>query len=298
MPQSSRSSRHVKGPSGDISYSHSKSLKIPKESSSPSSWARFCNEVSILSLGGYSVAIALGDDIGASVNSASSLAEKWFTKAEADMYADWKRGRSLPRADWHRLSTDLSAKTSAQRARWNDLTDALRFMYDDGKITRENTKAWTEKYSDMMPLLNACKKVSLAREDSRYAKSSSSSKTRYDVHEIIACRSLISEIGRQRARSNSKIKQVNKEADERERDLVKRLGRLNMDEPKNREAAASKFGAREQYYGKLTKTRVMRIELNAEVARQNLEIDSAEMALKERIAIIEERLRRRAGGRD
>lgn len=292
MPHSSRSSRRDKGHSSDISFSHSKSLKFPRESSSPSSWARFCNDATVLTLGGYSIAVAIGEDISSSVSSAHSLAETLFTPAEADMYRTWKDGKSPPRADWRKLSTALSATTSAQRARWNDLTDALRVLYDDSKISKENCKAWTEKYTDVMPLLLATKKVEKSRHDARPAKAIGSSKSKYDVHEIIGCRKVISEIGKQRVRSNTTIKQLNKDADEREKDLNKRLARVNHDEPRDRDDAASKFLAREQYYSKLTKVRVERVQMNGEVARQNAEIDSSESALKDRIALLEDKLRR------
>lgn len=109
------------------------------------------------------------------------------------------------------------------------------------------------------------------------------------MHEIIACRSLISEIGKQRVRSNIALKKLNKDADEREADLVRRLARINLDEPKDMDSAASKFTAREQYFSKLTKTCVERLQMTADVHRQNIEIDSAETVLKERIALLEQR---------
>lgn len=292
MPPSSRSSRRVKAPSGDVSYSHSKSLRIPREQSSPSTWARFCSDVTVLVLGGYSTAVAIGEDLNGSISSPHQLAEQLFSPLEREMYSAWKKGKAPPRADWRRLSTALTASTSAQRARWSELTDALRALYGESNITKENCKGWVEKHKDYMPLLNACKKVEMARQDAKPAKNSSSSKSKHDVHEIIACRALISEIGKQRIRSNTQLKKINKDADEREADLSKRLAKINLDEPKDKESAASKFTAREQYFSKLTKTRVERVQLTADVNRQNIEIASAEMVLKERIAILEERLKR------
>lgn len=293
MPQSSRSSRHAgKGPSSDISYSHSKVLKFPRDSAPPSSWAKLCRDSTMAVLGGYSVAVAIGEDISSSVSSAHSLAETLFTPKESDMYGEWKRGTSPPRADWRRLHTSLSEKTSAQRAKYNALTDALRVMYDEPSLSRENCKAWVEKYVDFMPLLIACKKVEAIRDDAKPAKGASS-KAKYDVHEIVACRKVISEIGKQRQRSNTTLKQMNKDGTEREQELMKRLARVNHDEPRDKVTASDKFSARENYYSKLAKVRIEKVEYNLEVTRQNLEIASAELALKERIAILEERLRRR-----
>lgn len=292
MPQSSRSSRRVKGPSGDISFSHSKSLKIPREQASPATWARFCSEVAVMGLASYSVAVAIGEDLNGSVSSAHQLAELLFSPHEKEMYTAWRKGKAPPRVDWRRLTTPLSATTSAQRSRWNDLTNALRELYKDSSISKENCKAWIEKYNDYMPLLNACKKVESVRHDAKAAKNATSSKSRYDVHEIMACRYIINEIGKQRVRSNTLLKKLNKEADEREADLMKRLNKVNGDEPKDRESVASKFAAREQYFAKLTKTRVERVQMAAEVNRQNLEMNSAEMVMKERIALLEDRLMR------
>lgn len=209
------------------------------------------------------------------------------------MYSAWKNGRSPPRVDWRRLYADISDKTSSQRARYNQLTDALRVLYEDRSISRENCKAWVEKYDELMPLLCACKKVQLIKDDARPMKGSSSSSGKYDVHEIVGCRKVISEIGKQKQRSNTQLKQINKDGTEREQELLKRLARINSVEPRDRESASNNFSARESYYGKLAKVRIEKVEYNLDVQRQNLEIDSAELALKERIAILEDRLRRR-----
>lgn len=292
MPHSMRSSasrpRKPSSPSADVSYSHSKRLSIPGESSSASTWARFSSEVGILLLGGYSIAQAVGVDLDASISSAGQLAEPMMTRVELEQYTKWRKGKPVPPVDWRRFSTPLNGNTSPQRARWNDLTDALRVLYDDDTVSRENCKAWVEKYTDMMPLLIACKKVELVRDDSKLGRGSS--KARRDVHEIVGCRLIIAEIGKQRVRSNTWLKQLNKDSASREVDLLERLERVNISEPRDREDVAGQFAAREQYYGKLTKVRVDRLEKAADIGRQNVEMLTAEKLIKGRMNVLMNRL--------
>lgn len=285
----SRTSARRSKPDGDLSYSHSKRLSIPRESAKNSEWARFAADATALLFSGSSLATALGDDVDVAISSPEELVHGLLTVREKEMYSHWKKGSSPPRADWKRLRTALSGTTSAQRARWNDLTDALRVLYADSTITPENCKAWVEKYNDNMPLLIATKKVETARRDARYAKGSKAAR---DVREIAACRRLISEVGKQRIRSNTMMKKLNREAGEREADLVKRLNKLdNGDEPRDKDSALKKLTTRESYWAKLTKTRTERVETGALVARQNADLISVEKALQNRLMALEERMR-------
>lgn len=291
MPQSSRASgHHSRGASSDIHYSHSKKLSIPRERSSARSWARFCNDSLLLLVSGYSVAVAIGENIDSSVSSATDLAATLFTPNEKDVYSAWRKGKSPPKADWRKLQESVSGLSPAQKSKWADLTRALRVLYGNDSISRENCKAWVEKYSDLMPLLNACRKVEMVRADAKAAKVTS--KVRRDVHEIVICRKIMAEIGKERVRANTDLKNFHKQATERELDLNKRLARVNADEPKDRDAVANKFAAREQFHDKLVKLRTERVTLAAEVARLNAEINSTELALKDRIAVLEERFKR------
>lgn len=291
MPQSSRASGyHSRGASSEIQYAHSKKLSIPRERSSSRSWARFCNDALTLLVSNYSVAIALGEDVDASVSSATDLASNLFTPNERDVFTAWRKGKAPPKVDWRRLQESCSGLTPAQKAKWAELTRALRVLYGSESLSRENCKAWVEKYPDMMPLLNACRKVETVRMDSKAAKVTS--KARKDVHEIVICRKIMAEIGKERVRANTDLKDMHKESTKRELDLIKRLARVNRDEPKDRDAVTASFAAREQYHDKLVKVRTERIAIAADVARLNSEINSAELALKERIAVLEERFKR------
>lgn len=264
----------------------------PREQSSPGKWAVFCRDLTVLLVSNHSVASALGKDVDAVISSALQLAEPWFTDREREMHAAWKKGRVPPRVDWKRLRDPSCDATPAQRARWAEMTDALRVVYDDAAITRENCKAWVEKHGEMMPLVNACKKIEAVRHDMKLGKATGSSKARRDVAELVTCRAVMADIGKQRVRSNTHMKTVNKHATDREAELTKRLEKINAEVPKDKEAALSKFGAREATHGKLTRSRVERVEMAAEVSRQNVEIDTVEHLLKERMEGLEERLRR------
>lgn len=241
-------------------------------------------------LSGYSLAVAMGEDVDASASSPSQLAEPMLTDREREMYSAWRKGKSPPRVDWRRVVVSMSSATPAQRARWTDLTDALRTLYEDKNISKENCKAWVEKYPEAMPLLSACRKVETIRRDARGGKASS--KARRELREVVACRSLMSSVGAQKVRSNTSLKKLHKEADERELELTKRLARLDMDAPRDKETAVKKFQAREAYWSKLTKIRLERLEKAADVNRQNSEIDAFQKSLQNRITVLEDRLRR------
>lgn len=295
MPQSTRSSEvHRRASSStEIRYGHSKKVSIPAERSSSRSWARFCNDVLVLLVSDYSIASAIGKDVDASVSSATELASALFTPTEKDMYSSWRRGKAPPRVDWRRTGESISGMTSAQRAKLSEMTDALRVLYDDTSISRENCKAWMEKYSSLMPLLNASRKVELVRTDTKAARVTS--KVRRDVHEVVACRMVMGQIGRERVQANTALKALHKEASEREIDLNKRLARLNASIPRDRDSVSGQFTAREQYHEKLLKVRTDRIVAAADVARLNAEIHFVELSLKERINQLESRFRRLLG---
>lgn len=286
-----RSSKSTSSHSEEVNYSHSKKLSIPKETSSITSWTRTAYETCLLLSGGYSLAVALGEDVDASISSPVELAESLLTPREAEMLYQWRKGRSPPKVDWRRLSTSLHASTSIQRARWAELTDALRILYGgDSSISKENCKAWVEKYQDQMSLLIACKKVETARRDAKGAKAGSRAKR--DVREIVACRTIISHFGKQRVRSNTELKKLQKDSTDKEAELSKKLARLDGDNPRDKESTMSRYSAREAYWSKLTKVRMQRIEASGVVGRQNTEINIMEKALKARIAGLEDRLKR------
>lgn len=297
MAQSTRStSRSHRGatssapPSSDIHYGHSKRLSLPHEKSSPKTWTRFCNDALMLLVSHYSLASALGQNVDSSVSSASDLASSLFSSAERDQYTAWKKGKSPPKVDWRRFSTALSSSSSAHRAKWTDLTYALRALYSNDSISRENCKAWVEKYTTLMPLVNAVRKVELVRTDTKAARVSS--KIRKDVHEMVACRKIMAEIGRERVRANTALKSVHKEGTDRELELNRRLSRLSLEIPKDRDAVTHGFSSRENFYDKLVKVRLERIQIGTEVAVLNAEIKSLESALMNRIATLERQFNR------
>lgn len=274
----------------EVTYAHSKKVRLPKESSSVETWTSAAGEAYVLLSGGYSIAVALGDDVDASISSPLDLAENLLTPREASVLSDWRKGRAPPRADWRRLAQPLNASTPVQRARWAELTAALRIVYNEPNITKENCKAWVEKYPEQMTLLNACKKVEIARHDAKGAKAGS--KARRDVREIVACRTVISHFGKQKVRSNTELKKMHKELTVKEADLSKKLGRLDSELPRDKEMAVQLFTARESYNNKLAKIRMLRVDEAAKVARQNTEFNTLETLLKLRIAALETRLKR------
>lgn len=300
MPPSVRSSARSSKPSSkpatnpsvshDVTYSHGRKLSVPREGASPSTWTKFSSELTMFVLSRYSLAVGLGTKIDGTISSATDLADQLLTDRERQMFTAWKKGKAPPRVDWRKLGQSLKNPTRAQLNRWEELTDALRNLYQDGSISKENCKAWVEEFDELMPLLNACKKVEVVRHDARPAKSGSS-KLRRDVHEIIACRQMMGEIGKQRIRSSTKMKQIQKDASEREADLSGRIIRLNAELPKNRDAQLAMFEGRETYLAKLTKTRTDRVEMAADVTRQNQEVHVAEEFLKGRIEALEKHIK-------
>lgn len=284
-----------------IEFRHNKSFSIPSSSrSTPDDWANMASYATGLVVARYSIASAMGREPESDSASLSEAADRLLTSREASMFADWKSNASaaLPRADWRRLHTSISGSPAARR-RWAAFVPALGLLYDArAPLAPENCKAWADKYPNAMPLLVAARKMERAKY---YAKCvGSSGSARMDFLELIACRKLMSEIGAQRIKASAKMKQINKYADEKEHDLLRRLSKLNVSDappPSSRDSVAKASEARDATYSKLTKTRTSRISDAAMVKRHNVELTALESALRVRIGAIEERLEasRRSG---
>ncbi|KAI0567041.1 Rabphilin-3A [Gracilaria domingensis] len=241
--------------------------------------------------GRYSVATAMGKSPEKDSASLSEAADRLLTSREASMFLTWKKDpkSALPSPDWRRLRTSITG-SPASRRRWEQFVPALQLLYGDReRLSAEHCKGWAEKYPDAMPLLVAARKMHRARHYARGAGSSSSA--RLDYLELLACRKLMSEIGAQRIKASSRMKQINKYAADKEGELLRRISKLNVtDAPSSRESATKVSEARDSAYSKLTKTRTQRIADAAMVKKQNIELTSLETALRVRIAALEERL--------
>lgn len=275
-----------------ISYSHSRRLAIPRSFRDASAWSAVFSDITKLLLNDYSLSKALGHDPDASLSSATRLSAPLLTDHEAKEYAAWEKdARNLPRADWRRLRTETNASTSAQKARWEELTNALRALYKEDGLRAENCKAWVEKYQDKMSLLVAARKIETTRSDMN-AANKAGGKAKKHVHELVACRKVMNEVGKYRHEMGAVMRATNKDANEKEEDVSKRLGRLERDAPRKKDGAADLFKERSRLYEKLGKARKDRLEVQMKHGRQQAEMNVLEGALRARMNALERAVRR------
>eukprot|EP00177_Eucheuma_denticulatum_P007488 GFKZ01013634.1.p1 GENE.GFKZ01013634.1~~GFKZ01013634.1.p1 ORF type:complete len:302 (-),score=51.94 GFKZ01013634.1:816-1721(-) len=281
------SSRHPTPES--FNFSHSRSLDLPRlDDEEDEPWSTFFLNISQLVLRNYSLAQALGLDVNTSTSSATRLATPLLTPREAKEYAAWEETRSMPRVDWRRMKTHVNANTPIQKARWKDLTLALRVLYQDENIKLENTKAWVEKNDDMMPLLIAAKKVDLTRYDITRAGKSTS--MRRLVFEALACRKLMSEIGIYRGELGRETKEVNLKINKKEHDLLKDLGRLQRERIRSKDACSEIFKERAKLFDKLGNIRVDRVSNGVRHAQMMAESKMAEEMVRSRARVVDDML--------
>lgn len=235
-------------------------------------------------------------DTDASLSSVTRLTAPLLTEREAKEYSDWEHSKRMPRAEWRRLRTNVHANTNKQVEKWEELAFALRKLYDDEGIGMENAKAWVEKYDDKMPLLIAAKKVDQTRWDIQRAGKSSS--LRKLVHESIACRKLLSEIGMYRGILGKDVKEVNVKITKKEQDVLKDLGKLEKEKIRSKDMAADLFKERGKLYEKLTRLRMDRVANGIRHSQLMAESKMAEDHVRSRMKAIDDRLtverRRRA----
>lgn len=235
-------------------------------------------------------------DTDASISSVTRLTAPLLTEREAKEYSDWEHSKRVPRVDWRRLKADVHANTNKQAEKWEELTFALRKLYDDEAIGMENAKAWVEKHDDKMPLLIAAKKVDQTRWDIQRAGKSSSLKK--IVHESIACRKLLSEIGMFRGDLGRDVKEVNVKITKKEQELLKDLGKLEREKIRSKDMAADLFKERGKLYDKLTRLRMDRVANGIRHSQLMAESKMAEDFIRSRMKAIDDRLnaerRRRA----
>lgn len=279
-----------------VSFSHSRSLDIPRSHNDDKQWSAFFSDAVQLVLRAYSLAKALGMDSEASLSSATRLTAPLLTEKEAKEYSEWEQSKRMPRADWKRLRTEVRANTNKQTEKWEELTFALRKLYDDDSIGMENAKAWVEKYDDKMPLLIAAKKVDQTRWDVQRAGKSSTLKKH--VHEAIACRKLLSEIGMYRGNLGQDVKEVNVKITKKEQDLLKDLAKLEKERLRSKDMAADLFKERGKLYDKLTRLRMDRVANGIRHSQLMAESKMAEETVRSRMRAIDDKLtaerRRRA----
>lgn len=307
--RSAASSRATRGPPqrvDDIIYSHNKKLSIPslvphdhpdarneeRLERNAAKWSTLFHDATYLLYSHYSVCAALGGDTDASVSDPERLVSAMLTPNESSLFKEWKRDpkRALPDvSDWRALRTPINASTNVQAARWEELTAALRMLYNKPNISPESCKGWVEKYKKIMPLLIAAKKIEQARYDARAGERGGSA--RRHVHELIQCRRLVNEMGKYRIEMHAGLRDFNRATGGREGDLVKRLQRLEDERPRKPEAAREVFLDRESYWKKLTRTKMERLDRQARAQRQNAEMAALEKVIKARMDGLGERLR-------
>lgn len=280
-------------PKEPVNFRHAKSLRLPSSTrGTPEEWTAVASSATMLVAGGYSVAVALGEDPESDRSGPDEAAEKLLTTRERSMYAGWRKKNDVPRVNWKRMRERITGSPS-HRKRWEVFAASLSVLYRE-KVSPENAKAWGDKYPEQMPLLVAVRKIETARRDGRAIKNSRGA--RRDFHEIMACRRVMAAVGLQRVKSNTEAKANNRTTGEKEVELVRRIAKLDKMRPVDQDMAKQRFEAKELAWKKLTKARTNRVVETAAVRRQNVELTSLETVLRGRIRVLERRLEREAGG--